>query len=153
MMWMVTAVRIGMVIFGVLFMLLDLYLYVHKKMYEPIMFTWAVIAVLGIILGIARRPWGYVGEPGAPVVLVISLVLVPILLAMLVFSSIISIHIYKNQEIAMQVSLLNEEMETIRKRMSNVEKTIGVEEDESDRNVLAELIAKILEEESDEKES
>ena len=145
MMWMVTVVRIGFVVFGILFGVTDFYLYTKKKMYEPIMFTWGVISLLGILLGLVNRPWGYVGEPGAPVILVLSIVILAIMSAMLVYSSIISIHIYKNQELAIQISLLNEENERMRERLYSLEKTIGLDVDESDRNVLADLIAEMLE--------
>ena len=114
-------------------------------MYEPIMFTWGVISFLGVILGLVNRPWGYVGEPGAPVILVLSMVILAVMSAMLVYSSIISIQIYKNQELAIQISLLNAENERMRERLYSLEKTIGLDVDESDRNILADLIAEMLE--------
>ena len=146
MMWMVTVVRIGFVFFGVVFFILNFMLYSKKKMYEPFMFTWVLISLLGVIFGLYTRPWGYVGEPGAPVILVLSMVLIVILFAIFVYSSIISIHIFKTQELAMQVSLLNEENERIRDRLARIEKAIGLLNDESDRNVLADLISQMLEE-------
>ena len=146
MMWMVTVVRFGFVFFGVVFFVLNFMLYSKKRMYEPFMFTWVVISLLGVIFGLYTRPWGYVGEPGAPVILVLSMVLIVILFAIFVYSSIISIHIFKTQELAMQVSLLNEENERIRERIARIEKAIGLLNDESDRNVLADLISQMLEE-------
>ncbi|MBO6215078.1 MAG: hypothetical protein J6N76_06035 [Lachnospiraceae bacterium] len=146
MMWMVTVVRFGFVFFGVVFFILNFMLYSKKKMYEPFMFTWVLISLLGVIFGLYTRPWGYVGEPGAPVILVLSMVLIVILFAIFVYSSIISIHIFKTQELAMQVSLLNEENERIRDRLARIEKAIGLLNDESDRNVLADLISQMLEE-------
>lgn len=119
-----------MVAFGILFMIINFLLYAKRKMYEPIMFTWGVICILGIILGIADRPWGLVGEPGAPVVLVLSMTLFAVITALFVFSSIISIHIRKNQELAMQVSLLNQENEQIRVRLHELETDVKNKSDD-----------------------
>lgn len=123
MLWMVTVVRVGIVLFSLLFMAINFWLYVKRKMHEPIMFTWGVICIFGLVLGIADWPWGFVGEPGAPVVLVLSMVFLAVITALFVFSSIISIHIRKNQELAMQISLLNEENEQIRARLYELEMT------------------------------
>ena len=106
--------RIFLTAAGVLFLLGDINAYVRQKLTDTIGLLWAFVSVALILTGVASVPGAREEE-----YLVVLLLAVCLLLLILLFklSKVVSVLSMKNQELAMQVSLLNQENERILHRL------------------------------------
>ena len=101
---------ITLIVLGVTLLLVDFMTYVRKKLTEGFGLIWILLAVLFLVAGIVLL----VAEQITSVVWIVMILLMVILTTFLFgISRIISILVMKNQELAMQVSLLNQENESI----------------------------------------
>ena len=107
-------VRIGLVLEGIIFLIMDLRNYVRQRLTETTAILWALVSVILIITGAVPLPEKYTSDT----MLWLSMG-VCLLLSFLLFevSRMISTLSMKNQELAMQVSLLNQENEKILRRL------------------------------------
>lgn len=106
----VRIVGIVMMVLGVLLLAGSFMAYARHRLTEDFGMIWMIIAacflVMGIVLTVVRE--------STTVMLVIAVLLGLLLVAGLFgFSRVISLLVMKNQELAMQVSLLNQENESI----------------------------------------
>ena len=101
---------IAMTALGVLLMMWSFLAYARHRLTENFGMIWGLAAlcltVAGIVLTVAGRNF-------AAVAVVSVLLGILLVLCLFGFSQVISILIMKNQELAMQVSLLNQENESI----------------------------------------
>lgn len=106
--------RIFLTAAGVLFLLGDINAYVRQKLTDTIGLLWAFVSVALILTGVASVPGAREEE-----YLVVLLLAVCLLLLILLFklSKVVSVLSMKNQELAMQASLLNQENERILHRL------------------------------------
>ena len=106
--------RIFLTAAGVLFLLGDINAYVRQKLTDTIGLLWAFVSVALILTGVVSVPGAREEE-----YLVVLLLAVCLLLLILLFklSKVGSVLSMKNQELAMQVSLLNQENERILHRL------------------------------------
>ena len=106
--------RIFLTAAGVLFLLGDINAYVRQKLTDTIGLLWAFVSVALILTGVASVPGAREEE-----YLVVLLLAVCLLLLILLFklSKVVSVLSMKNQELAMHVSLLNQEHERILHRL------------------------------------
>lgn len=106
--------RIFLTAAGVLFLLGDINAYVRQKLTDTIGLLWAFVSVALILTGVASVPGAREEE-----YLVVLLLAVCLLLLILLFklSKVVSVLSMKNQELAMQVSPLNQENERILHRL------------------------------------
>ena len=106
--------RIFLTAAGVLFLLGDINAYVRQKLTDTIGLLWAFVSVALILTGVASVPGAREEE-----YLVVLLLAVCLLLLILLFklSKVVSVLSMKNQELAMQGSLLNQENERILHRL------------------------------------
>ena len=96
----------------------------RRKMTESVCITWGLISVMIILAGILLRPVGwskYVSTLGMMLVLIVIFCVIYVAYFL---SSKVSELSRKNQELAIQVSLLNQENERILER---IEELTGVE--------------------------
>ena len=107
---MLMILRILLTLTGILFLVLDFRAYVRQKLTDTMGILWAFVSIVLIITGVVALPrnqeYNY---------MIILLFIVCLLLLFLLFkvSKTVSVLVMKNQELAMQVSLLNQENERI----------------------------------------
>lgn len=102
---------IVMIVLGGLLLIWSFLAYARHRLTENFGMVWGLAAVCLIIAGIVLAAAG--GSFMAVVVVVVILLGVMLVLCLFGFSQVISVLIMKNQELAMQVSLLNQENESI----------------------------------------
>lgn len=114
---MVTTFRTLMVATGIVFLLWDFYSYARQKLNESMGLIWALVSIALIVTGAVPALSGGVSEW-----LLICLFIICLLLLFLLFkvTKAVSVLTMKNQELAMQVSLLNQENEKILHRLGIV---------------------------------
>ena len=93
-----------------------------RKMTEPFCLAWAVLSALMILSGILLNPSqldGYISTRG---LILIIIIVSGILWGLWFISTQVSILKRRNQELAMQISLLNNDYEKIIKELEKLEK-------------------------------
>lgn len=101
---------IVMIVLGGLLLIWSFLAYARHRLTENFGMVWGLAAVCLIIAGIVLAA---AGGSFMAVVVVVILLGVMLVLCLFGFSQVISVLIMKNQELAMQVSLLNQENESI----------------------------------------
>ena len=107
-------VRIGLVLEGIIFLIMDLRNYVRQRLTETTAILWALVSVILIITGAVPFPEEYTYGTMLWLLMGVCLLLLFLLFEV---SRMISTLSMKNQELAMQVSLLNQENEKILRRL------------------------------------
>lgn len=112
--------RIVMIVTGVFLLGQSVSSLARRKMTEPFCLTWGLISVIIILAGILLRPdeWNrYISGTGMLLVLMIGFC---VLYGAYFMSARVSELMRKNQELAMQVSLLKHETEVLEQRMEEL---------------------------------
>ena len=107
---MMTIIRILMVGPGILFLVLAFWAYTRQKLNDSMALIWAFVSIALVITGAVPAVSKHLNES-----LLIFMFIICLLLLFLLFkvSKAVSVLSMKNQELAMQVSLLNQENERI----------------------------------------
>ena len=107
---MMTIIRILMVGTGILFLVLAFWAYTGQKLNDSMALIWAFVSIALVITGAVPAVSKHLSES-----LLIFMFIICLLLLFLLFkvSKAVSVLSMKNQELAMQVSLLNQENERI----------------------------------------
>lgn len=107
---MMTIIRILMVGTGILFLVLAFWAYTRQKLNDSMALIWAFVSIALVITGAVPAVSKHLSES-----LLIFMFIICLLLLCLLFkvSKAVSVLSMKNQELAMQVSLLNQENERI----------------------------------------
>ena len=107
---MMTIIRILMVGTGILFLVLAFWAYTRQKLNDSMALIWAFVSIALVITGAVPAVSKHLSES-----LLIFMCIICLLLLFLLFkvSKAVSVLSMKNQELAMQVSLLNQENERI----------------------------------------
>ena len=107
---MMTIIRILMVGTGILFLVLAFWAYTRQKLNDSMALIWAFVSIALVITGAVPAVSKHLSES-----LLIFMFIICLLLLFLLFkvSKAVSVLSIKNQELAMQVSLLNQENERI----------------------------------------
>ncbi len=124
---MVDVLRIIMVLTGVLLFLLTLASLARRKMTESFSLTWGLISIILILSGILLRPYGisaYISITGMLFILVIGFCLI---FGGFYITSKVSELTRKNQELAIQITLLNQENRMILEKLDELFKESKVE--------------------------
>lgn len=103
-------VKIALIVTGIVFLILDFLAYAKQRLTENIGLGWGLFSTLLIITGIVINPDTMNGD-----VIYLLIFLLGLFLLFVVFAicKTVSVLIMKNRELAMQVSLLNQENERI----------------------------------------
>lgn len=106
----VMIVKIALIVTGILFLVLDFLAYAKQRLTENIGLGWGLFSTLLIITGAVLDPDEADGD-----VIYLLIFLLGLFLLFVVFAicKSVSVLIMKNRELAMQVSLLNQENERI----------------------------------------
>lgn len=116
--------RIGVIVLGIYILASAILSLAKRKMAEPFCLLWAGMAVIMVIMGIVLRPseiGRYVSTSG---IILAVLAMIGVLWGLWFISTQVSILMRKNQELAMQLSLLNRDMEQMLKDMDGLEEKI-----------------------------
>lgn len=107
---MMTIIRILMVGTGILFLVLAFWAYARQKLNDSMALIWVFVSIALVITGAVPAVSKHLSES-----LLIFMFIICLLLLFLLFkvSKAVSVLSMKNQELAMQVSLLNQENERI----------------------------------------
>ena len=104
-----------MIDFGIFLLIMDLFMYARQKLTDGIGLGWAIVSlallVAGIVVSLDDVCYLWSGEKN--IVLLMFAVFAVIILFLFKISMAVSVVVVKNQELAMQVSLLNQENERI----------------------------------------
>ena len=107
---------------------------VRRKMSEVVVIPWGLEALVFVILGFVIRPDGwksYISPRGLGLIIVMAICAT---YALYFFSIKITEMLKKNNELAIQVSLLNTEVEELRKKMEELEEINSDNEEDTVRN-------------------
>lgn len=101
------ALGIVLIALSILLLVIDFLAYAKKKLTEGFGLIWALLAILLMVAGILLLAAERV------ILVVLTLLMVILMLFLFGVSRAVSVLTMKNQELAMQVSLLNQENESI----------------------------------------
>ena len=106
--------KMMLIVVGIFLLILDL-MYARQKLADGIGLGWAIVSATFLVSGIAVSTDAatYLWNGAKSVVLFAFAVFVVIILFLFKISMAVSVVVVKNQELAMQVSLLNQENERI----------------------------------------
>lgn len=116
--------EIFMIILGIYLLCMTVLSLAKRKMTEQFCLVWAVMAVLMIVAGILLNPSQierYISLRGLVLVLIIIL---GVIWGMWFVSTQVSILLRKNQELAIQISLLNQDSEYMLKEIKNLKRRL-----------------------------
>ncbi len=128
-----TALRIGIVIVGVLLIVVSVWMNSFKKLVVNHAVIWALAGVIMVLVGAVRvfSGWMYLLAPGTG--LAFFCMVIVAVVAEIQNSVAISQMTMKNRELAMHVALLNQENERI---MEELEEIRRMEEDECEKDTV-----------------
>ena len=104
---------IFLIMMGICLLVMAILSLAKRKMTEPFCLAWAVVSVLIVICGILIEPSELERYVSLRILILIFLIMIGIVWILWFISTQLSILMRKNQELAMQVSLLNQENERI----------------------------------------
>ncbi len=113
--------RLTLIILGIIFLIISLNAYVRQRLTEEMGLLWGGFALFLILLGVFV---GFFSRADKPVIIAGVILLGLLLLVVFFLSTAVSVLIMKNRELAMQVSLLNQENERILHMLGIVTKEI-----------------------------
>ena len=108
-------VQILLVTAGGIILVIDVALLAKRKLSEPISVTWGFAAIIFILAGIFLRPNGWINYISPAGLIMLSILGVLALVGLFMASSRMSELIRKNTEMAMNISLLNQEIVELKK--------------------------------------
>lgn len=124
-----TILRIIMIATGILLLCFTVSSLAKRRMTEPFCLTWGVVSMMLILAGILLRPveWNrYISGTGMLLVLLIGFC---VIYGAFFMSAKISELMRRNLELAMQVSLLNQESRVLQERLAGLEQRLKADED------------------------
>ena len=106
----------GLALFG-----LDFVFYARKKMSDNYNLFWTFFSMLLIVLGAIKRIWRAITPVDGAFLIPMTVVMIALILSIFLLTSALSVLRRKNQELAMHVSLINQENEYILHRIQKLE--------------------------------
>lgn len=119
---MIDVLRIIMVLIGVFLLIMTLSSLARRKMTESFCLTWGLVAIIIILSGIILRPYGISDMISVTGLLMIVIIGLCVLFGAFYITGKVSELTRKNQELAIHVSLLNQENKMILSRLEELEK-------------------------------
>ena len=118
--------QIIFIIVGIMILLIEITLLAKRKLSESISITWGFVAIVIIVSGIVLRPTGwinYMSEAGLILLLIVGFC---VLYGLFLASCHISEIIRKQTEMAMDISLLNQEVVELKRNCAEKEKELSL---------------------------
>lgn len=123
----ISIARLIMVLIGVGLFLMTLSSLARRKMTESFCLTWGVVAVVIILAGILIRPYGISGWISPTTLLLMVIIGMCLIFGAFYITGRVSELERKNQELAIQVSLLNQENRMILDKLEELTQETGAE--------------------------
>lgn len=108
-------IQIFLITIGVLSLIVDVALLAKRKLSEPISVTWGFAAIILVLAGIILTPDMWASYISMSALIMIFVLIVLAIIALFVGSSRMSELMRKNTEMAMNISLLNQEIVELKK--------------------------------------
>lgn len=118
-------IQIILITAGVIMMIMAVGSLAKRRMAEQICIGWGFVAVIFVVAGLVLRPDGWVTMLSPAGLIILVLVGACAFAGLFLISSRLSEVIRKNNELAMQVSLLNEDIVRLKDRIDALEKKLG----------------------------
>lgn len=126
------------IIGGILLILFNFSFYAGKRMSENFGVMWVLLSILLVIIGFVKPVWQSVTMVNAFFLIPMMLIMMAFIFGFFFLTSSLSELKYKNQELAMQVSLLNEENANIIrkiKRLDHLNEENSTKQSETDNDM------------------
>lgn len=117
-------IQIFLITVGVLSLIVDVALLAKRKLSEPISVTWGFAAIIFVIAGIVLRPDLWMSYISMPALIMIFVLIVLAVIVVFLGSTRMSELIRKNTEMAMNISLLNQEIVELKRDIAENHKRI-----------------------------
>lgn len=117
-------IQVFLITVGVLSLIVDVALLAKRKLSEPISVTWGFAAIIFVIAGIVLRPDLWMSYISTPALIMIFVLIVLAVIAVFLGSTRMSELIRKNTEMAMNISLLNQEIVELKRDIAENQKRI-----------------------------
>lgn len=105
--------RVFMIVLGCYLLVITLLSLAKRKMTEQFCLVWSVLSVLMVILGIVIKPSQIERYMRGEILALVLIVVLSVVWGLWFISTQVSILMRKNQELAMQTSLLNQDSENM----------------------------------------
>ena len=115
---------IFLIVMGIFLLVMAILSLAKRKMTEPFSLAWAIVSVLLVICGILIEPSELERYVSLRILILIFLITIGVVGTLWFISTQLSILMRKNQELAMQISLLNQDSEKMMKRLEELKKRI-----------------------------
>lgn len=116
--------QILLIVGGILIMIADITLLAKRRLSEQISITWGFVAIVFIIAGIVLRPDGWIKYMSAPGMALLCVIGACLLYGLLLASIHVSEIMRKQAEMAMNISLLNQEIVELKKNIAEKDKEL-----------------------------
>ncbi len=116
--------QIIVILIGLGILTLAIVMLARKKLEANACVTWGFVAAMMIVAGIILRPDGWIQYLSPAGMVLILLVAICFFAGMFRISSALSFEVRKTNELAMQVSLQNHEIEILQNRVEELEKQL-----------------------------
>lgn len=116
--------QIIVIVSGVLLFILDIGLLAKRRLSEPVSVTWGFVAIIFIVGGIVLRPHGWIKYMSPAGMILLILVGFCLFYGLILASIHISETMRKQAEMAMNISLLNQEIMELKKDIAEKEKEL-----------------------------
>lgn len=113
--------QVLMIVAGVFLLILDISLLAKRKMSEPVSITWGFVAIMFIIAGIILRPNGWIAYMSAAGMVLLVIIGICLIYGLILASCHISETMRKQNEMAMNISLLNQEVVELKRKLAEKE--------------------------------
>lgn len=123
-MTMAIALRIVLILLGCYLLVMTLLSLARRKMSEYFCLVWALMSVLMVLTGLLLKPSSIERFISARGFILIIIALFGVLWGLWFISTQVSILIRKNQELAIQISLLNQDIERLSTEIEEYKKTL-----------------------------
>ena len=115
---------IFLIVMGIFLLVMAILSLAKRKMTELFCLAWAIVSVLLVICGILIKPSELERYVSLRILILVFLITIGAAWTLWFISTQLSILMRKNQELAMQISLLNQDSEKMMKRLEELEKRI-----------------------------
>lgn len=115
---------IFLIVMGIFLLVMAILSLAKRKMTELFCLAWAIVSVLLVICGIMIEPSELERYVSLRILILIFLITIGVVWTLWFISTQLSILMRKNQELAIQISLLNQDSERMLKKLEELEKRI-----------------------------
>ena len=116
--------QILLIVGGALIMVVDITLLAKRRLSEPSSITWGFVAIVFVIAGIVLRPNGWIRYMSPAGMALLCVIGVCLLYGLLLASIHVSEIMRKQAEMAMNISLLNQEIVELKKNIAEKNKEL-----------------------------